>query len=176
MRIKTDYREALILCRRAFNAIKTTSRDITNGFIISSPIKPYFERAIKLCPELAIAHNGLGWCLASRGELELALASFVTATNLAPNYFDAWFNRAIMLWKLGRESEAVADLTVVINAEKEGASDCLIDALFVRAQVTEPMSPSRAIRDYEALLALDLPVGMGAIIINRIKNLKGSNS
>ena len=62
---------------------------------------------------LAFEANGRGERLVAEGKLEEALAAFDEAVLASPGYTTAWLNRAHVLERLGRISEAQADREVV---------------------------------------------------------------
>jgi tetratricopeptide (TPR) repeat protein len=67
----------------------------------------FYRRALELDASLVIAHLNCGKLLFGAGRFEEALASFATATALAPDDPDAWCSRAGALRELGRLEESV---------------------------------------------------------------------
>lgn len=63
-------------------------------------------KAVALCPESAVAHHNLGNALAHTGQIDAALSHQEHAADMAPLLGDAWFQRGVLLRKLGRNSEA----------------------------------------------------------------------
>jgi tetratricopeptide (TPR) repeat protein len=69
--------------------------------------KAAFERAIKLDPNLAIAHSNLGAILGMKGDFYGALQELQTAVRLDPQSSMAHNNLAIAYLKMGKKNEAV---------------------------------------------------------------------
>ena len=68
------------------------------------------EKAVKLAPNDAEAHNNLGFTLQRLGRLDEALASLRQSMALKPDYAEAHNNLGITLQKLGKLDEAEASL------------------------------------------------------------------
>jgi len=135
--------------------------------------KVQFERALKLDPDYAPAHNGLGSYYGNLGQYERALKLYEHAIRLDPGYITARTNRTSTLGRLDRHDEAIAaaaldvqefpndiEFRVVLagarfNAHRydEALSDCneLIrldptcsDTYYLRAYCLEAMGDSAA--------------------------------
>ena len=61
-------------------------------------------------PEMAMAHNNLGLCLAAQGQLPEAIASYREALKLNPRYVEALINLGNALREQGERGEALAAL------------------------------------------------------------------
>ncbi len=68
----------------------------------------YYQAALALRPDAAVAHNNLGWALALDGRSAEALASFETALARDPSFAHAHANHANALQDAGRRAEAIA--------------------------------------------------------------------
>jgi tetratricopeptide (TPR) repeat protein len=49
------------------------------------------------------------------GEHEMAIANYTRAVELIPDYYEAYFNRAVAHASLGRTAEAIADYRSAID-------------------------------------------------------------
>jgi tetratricopeptide (TPR) repeat protein len=83
------------------------------GYMLSECGQPqsamrFYRRAIELDASLVIGHINLGKLLFAADRFPEALASFATATKLAPHDPDAWCSRAGTLRELGRLEESIA--------------------------------------------------------------------
>lgn len=65
-----------------------------------------WRATVRISPESPRAHNNMGDIYSIEGDLEKAAASFRRATELKPNYAEAYFNLASTCEKLGRRHEA----------------------------------------------------------------------
>ena len=81
------------------------------------------QRAVKLSPQDAEAHNNLGNSLQILGKSEEAEASFRRAIALKPDYAEAYCNLGITLNKVGRLEEAEASYrqAIVLKPDFSGA-------------------------------------------------------
>ena len=96
LRLKPDFADALCM----------------GGYMLGEWGKPdaamrFYRRALELDGALTVAHVNLGKLLFGAGLFAEALASFMTATALAPGDADAWCSRAGALRELGRLEESV---------------------------------------------------------------------
>jgi tetratricopeptide (TPR) repeat protein len=96
LRLKPDFAEALCM----------------GGYMLSECGQPqsamrFYRRALELDASLVVGHVNLGKLLFAAERLTEALASFATATMLAPHDPDAWCSRAGTLRELGRLEESV---------------------------------------------------------------------
>lgn len=66
----------------------------------------HLEKAVKLKPDAAPAHNGFGLLYQLTGETELAEKSFKKSLSEAPNYSEGRVNYGRFLYELGRYQEA----------------------------------------------------------------------
>src|ERR1700734_3041318 len=90
LRLRPDFADALCM----------------GGYMLSECGQPqsamrFYRRAIELDASLVIGHINLGKLLFTAGRFPEALASFETATKLAPHDPDAWCSRAGTLRELG---------------------------------------------------------------------------
>ena len=69
-----------------------------------------FRAALRVNPEFAEAHSGLGAALATMGDEEGAAAAFAEALRLNPDLVSAHFNVAMLLIRQGRVTLATAHL------------------------------------------------------------------
>jgi len=65
-----------------------------------------FRRALRESPRPTEARFHLGETFWQLGRLDEALAALDQATSFAPEVPDAWYNKAVVLEKLGRKQEA----------------------------------------------------------------------
>jgi tetratricopeptide (TPR) repeat protein len=82
------------------------------GYMLSECGKPqsamrFYRRALELDDSLVTGHINFGKLLFAAGRFAEALASFETATKLAPHDPDAWCSRAGTLRELGRLEESI---------------------------------------------------------------------
>src|SRR3984957_10597850 len=97
LRLKPDFANALCM----------------GGYMLSECGQPqsamrFYRRALELDASLVIGHINLGKLLFAADRFPEALASFATATKLAPHDPDAWCSRAGTLRELGRLEESIA--------------------------------------------------------------------
>jgi len=97
-----------------------------------------FQQAIKIAPDLAIAHYNLGVTQRLRGYLADAIAAYQQAIILEPNYAEAYQNLGVALFKLGKLPEAL---------ESFGRA----------AKLYETLNPSQAKSIKEKVKALGIP-------------------
>jgi len=76
-----------------------------------------YKAALRLDPNLAIAHKNLGNALYAQGKLEEAIACYHQALRLNPNYADAHNNLGIALKAQGKLEEAIAELEQAIRLD-----------------------------------------------------------
>jgi Flp pilus assembly protein TadD len=79
--------------------------------------KAAFERALKLDPNLAIAHSNLGAILGMKGDMFGAVEELETAVRLDPQSSMAHNNLAIAYLKIGKKNEAVAHWQYSLNID-----------------------------------------------------------
>ena len=85
------------------------------GYMLSECGKPdaamrFYRRALELDASFVVAHVNSGKLLFGAGRFTEALASFATATRLAPDDPDAWCSCAGTLRELGRLEESVDEI------------------------------------------------------------------
>ena len=66
----------------------------------------YFKKAIDTHPGYAEAYALLGNCQECLDKKEDALASYNTALQIDPGHAEAWFNKGMILKKMGQTKEA----------------------------------------------------------------------
>ena len=130
-----------------------------------------FERAVRVSPQSALAHNNLGLELASRGEKEASVHHFREAVRLVPAMAEAHRNLGVALVRLGRIAEAATSLEKAIRLEPANAevlsylARCyLAEGLPVKAEAAcrkalavEPGHPRALVNLGEALLRRGRP-------------------
>ena len=87
----------------------------------SEPALKFYDRAIQLKPDFAVAHANRGVVLRSLGRLEEALASQDAAIRHQPHFPDAWFHRANILHRLHRLEEALDSFATLIAQQPDHA-------------------------------------------------------
>ena len=70
-----------------------------------------FQEAIRMRPDLAEAHNGLGVVLYQQGHVDEAIRQFQEAIRLKPDYADAYNNLGVAFGQQGRIDEAASAIT-----------------------------------------------------------------
>jgi len=78
-----------------------------------------YTEAIGRDPDLAVAYVRRGFAYADLDDNERALSDFERALELEPNSYDVRLRRAELAEENGRPDDAIADLTVVIEAGHE---------------------------------------------------------
>ena len=175
LRLKPDFANALCM----------------GGYMLSECGKPesamrFYRRALELDASLVVAHLNFGKLLIGAGRFADALASFATATALAPHDPDAWCSRAGALRELGRLEELLeaaehaltlrhdfpeAAINVGNALLKLDRSEEALDA-YVRASVAGPcmaaalLGQALALRSLgrfsEAMTAFDAAAALGS--------------
>ena len=67
-----------------------------------------YRQALKINPDFAEAHNGLGRTLAAQGHVNEAIPHFEQALQLNPDLDEAYMNLTLAYAKIGRSTEAIA--------------------------------------------------------------------
>ncbi len=80
------------------------------------------REAIRLRPDDAVAHNNLGWNLASQGKTDEAIAEYRKAIRLRPDYAVAHNNLGGTLKDLGKTDEAIAEYREATRIKPDYAS------------------------------------------------------
>jgi len=65
------------------------------------------RNALRVDPDRAYAHKGLGLCLARQGKIEEGIVSIERAITLRPSWFDPYWDLAVVLSDVGRFDEAI---------------------------------------------------------------------
>lgn len=81
----------------------------------------FFDEAIRLDPDNALAWYNLGVCQMEFGDATAALNYFDKATSLDPKLVEAWSNRGALLNQLGRAEEALQSLERACQINPEHA-------------------------------------------------------
>lgn len=76
-----------------------------------------WRRALAVTSGNEVAHNGLGWVLLGRGQLDEAIAHFEAATRAHPSYVEAQNNLAAALTKKGRFADAIERLEKLLATQ-----------------------------------------------------------
>jgi len=121
--------------RRLFSApAKWTSQDLAEHY---EDMITQLQRTVKTNPELAEAHNKLGYALANGGRSDEALAQYRQALELKPDFVEAHCNLGDVFLRLGRFDEAVAQYWKAIELKPDlaEAHNNLGDALVARGQL-----------------------------------------
>jgi len=80
-----------------------------------------YEKAIQIDPDLAIAHNQLGYLDSRNGDPAAAEEHFRNAVRAAPGFTDAWINLAATLGMESKFSEAEAAVATALKLEPANA-------------------------------------------------------
>ena len=76
-----------------------------------------FERALRIDPNLAVAHFNIGWVCDQQGLHEQALRHFAQALERNPDHDRAWYGCGIIHVKHGRHQEAKQAFREVVRIE-----------------------------------------------------------
>jgi len=82
----------------------------------------YYETAVKLRPDHAVANNALGAALIAIDRSEQAVAPLRMAVKNRPDYFDAHYNLGIALHNLGDLNGTLEELTAAVRLSPGDAS------------------------------------------------------
>jgi tetratricopeptide (TPR) repeat protein len=118
---------------------------------------PHFQAALKLDPNLAVAHQALGICLLSLGKLQEAVEALETADRLYPNVETA-YGLAQAHAELGNDQKALAYAKSAIEYEPEQSG---VDLRLLYARLlAKNAQPKDAAREFEqaAKLGADSPL------------------
>ncbi|MCC7192008.1 MAG: tetratricopeptide repeat protein [Phycisphaeraceae bacterium] len=105
-----------------------------------------FERALRLDPDLAQAHNGAGVALTLLGNRSRAISEFEAALASRPGYDEARFNLAVSYGESGQTRQAIEHLRDILGRHpKHGLA--LANLAWAYATATDPAvrSPQSAI-------------------------------
>ncbi len=80
-----------------------------------------YVRAVRTDPGYAVAYDGLGRALVTKGKTEYALAAYLTAARLDPMLSDAHWGAAMTLARLGRFDEAIEQMQQVVELDPADA-------------------------------------------------------
>ncbi len=80
-----------------------------------------YVRAVRTDPEYAVAYDGLGRALVTKGKTEYALAAYLTAARLDATLGDAHWGAAMTLARLGRFDEAIKQMQRVVELDPADA-------------------------------------------------------
>jgi tetratricopeptide (TPR) repeat protein len=84
------------------------------------------EQAVHINPDLAVAHNQLGFLASKRGDLLAAEKHFREAARSAPGFTEAWVNLAATLGLQSRFSEAEEAVTAALKLEPRNPQALLL--------------------------------------------------
>ncbi len=76
-----------------------------------------YARAVRTDPHNALAYNGLGRALVTKGKVEYALAAYLTAARLDATLVDAPFGAAMSLARLGRFDDAIDQMQLAVELD-----------------------------------------------------------
>jgi tetratricopeptide (TPR) repeat protein len=74
-----------------------------------------FSHALKVMPNLPLAHNNLGSALYDQKRYDEAIPHLQDALRLKPGYVDAYNNLGMTYWRLGREQDAIEQFSAVLK-------------------------------------------------------------
>jgi tetratricopeptide (TPR) repeat protein len=77
----------------------------------------YLSQAFHRRPDFPEAHNALGICYLTRGEMDKAVAEFSEAIKLKPDYASAHNNLATVFGNLGRLDDAVSEFSQAVRLD-----------------------------------------------------------
>jgi tetratricopeptide (TPR) repeat protein len=112
----------------------------------STRIQSILDQERAQIPEDAVQRFQAGISQADRGQLETALQSFGSASEMAPTWADAVYNRGIIQARLGRVEAAAADLDEYLVL-RPGAEDAILVSQRIGQlrSLTDLPSPSAAL-------------------------------
>lgn len=76
-----------------------------------------YERALRLKPDLAVAHFNIGWVCDQQGLADEALAHFAKALSINRNLDRAWYGSGLIHVRAGRHQEAKRAFQEVVRIE-----------------------------------------------------------
>lgn len=97
----------------------------------------YFERALSIDPNKAEVWNNYGVILGFLGRLKSSLSAFDKAILLAPNYGNAYFNKARVYLQFGDKKKAFTLLKVAIEKDKSLYEDAKEDLVLRKLKDTK---------------------------------------
>ena len=111
----------------------------------------HLERTLEIRPDVADAHDKLGWALAHQGRQDDAIEHYKTALELNPELYQAHINLASILYDQERFEETLAHYVVATQLEPETplAYKKLTAALVGRGRIDE------AVRAVERLIEIE---------------------
>lgn len=95
------------------------------------------ERAVQINPDLAVAHNQLGFLASKQGDLVAAEKCFREAVRAAPGFIEAWLNLAATLGLESRFREAEGAVDSALKLEPTNPQALLLRDTLAKA-VPEP--------------------------------------
>jgi tetratricopeptide (TPR) repeat protein len=117
----------------------------------------YLREAISLRPKYFVPHYYYGLALSYNMEFDAALEEYNTTINIAPDYFYAYFERALALKSLGQTERAVHDLEIAMWGDKN-AFDMVMSNLRMTRYWTRsenPTTSSQELRDSLTACVID---------------------
>ena len=81
-----------------------------------------YDKALKIKPDYAFAHNNRGVVLAELGRKEDSLTAYNTAIKINPNYADAYYNRGNLKTQNNKNEEALEDFNTAIKLNPKDAA------------------------------------------------------
>jgi tetratricopeptide (TPR) repeat protein len=110
-----------------------------------------FREAVRLAPDLAIGHFGMGYAYQSQKRYAESVAAFQTAIRLSPDFWPAHTGLAMSLYEMRRYAESAAACTDAIRLRPDEAQAYYTLALNHLAMGDR----AKAIEIYQTLLRLD---------------------
>jgi tetratricopeptide (TPR) repeat protein len=107
-----------------------------------------YREAVRLKPDLAFLHNGLGGELTALGQPDEALKEFAEAARLDPNYAWPHVETAKVFFQQGRDAEAVNELRAALRIEPDNFQILATAAHYLAA------NENAAARDGQSALVL----------------------
>jgi tetratricopeptide (TPR) repeat protein len=87
----------------------------------------YFEHALAIDPNKAEIWNNYGVVLGFLGRFKSSLSAIDKAILLAPNYGNAYFNRARIYLQIGSQNKALAQLKIAVDLDPKLYKDAIDD-------------------------------------------------
>ena len=95
----------------------------------------YYNHALRLNPDNATAHHGLGGILVRQKEFEQALESYWTASNLSPDFLEATYNLGLVHFRLDQFPEARESMKRVLDLDPRNArAKGILSAIYAKEQ------------------------------------------
>ena len=97
--------------------------------------RQYYNHALRLNPDNATAHHGLGGILVRQKEFEEALESYWTAARISPEFLEANYNLGLVHFRLDQFPEAREAMKHVIDLDPRNArAKGILSAIYAKEQ------------------------------------------